>query len=94
MRETGGLKITRMQNLSLNELEQIERMNNLSLNKLKQIAKTRRIKTRKDVSKEDLLISLLKSNQSHLELERSEDNNAEIKETKKNFNELRNNFPK
>ena len=69
-------------------------MNNLSLNKLKQFAKTRRIKTRKDVSREYLLISLLKSNQSHVELRKSEDNNAEIKETKKIFNELRNNFPK
>ena len=83
-----------MQNLSLNELEQIERMNNLSLNELKQIAKTRSIKNYKDMSKEDLLIALLKSNQSHTELRRSEDNNAEIGETKKIFNELRNNFSK
>ena len=81
-----------MQNLSLNELEQIERMNNLSLNKLKQIAKTRSIKTNRNTSKEDLLIALLKSNQSHTELRRSEDNNTEIGETKKIFNELRNNF--
>ena len=44
--------------------------------------------------KEDLLIALLKSNQSHTELRRSEDNNAEIGETKKIFNELRNNFSK
>ena len=64
-----GLKqIERMQNLSLNELEQIERMNNLSLSKLKQIAKTRHIKTNRNISKEDLLINLLKSNQSHAEL--------------------------
>ena len=40
------------------------------------------------------MISLLKSNQSHTELRRSEDNNAEIEETKKIFNELRNNFSK
>ena len=46
------------------------------------------------MSKEGLLISLLKSNQSHTELRRSEDNNAEIGETKKIFNELRNNFSK
>ena len=47
------------------------------------------------MSKEDLLIALLKSNQSHAELRsRSEDNNTEIGETKKNFNELRNNFSK
>ena len=54
-----------MQNLSLNELEQIERMNKLSLNEPNQIVKTRRIKNYKDMSKEDLLIALLKSNKSH-----------------------------
>ena len=90
-----GLKqITKMQNLSLNELEQIERMNNLSLNKLKQTAKTRRIKTNKNTSKEELLIALLKSNQSHAELYKSESNNTEIEDTRKIFNELRNNFSK
>ena len=69
-------------------------MNNLSLNKLKQIAKTIRIKTNKNTSKKDLLVALLKSNQSYTKLRRSEDNNIEIGETKKLFNELRNNFSK
>ena len=88
-------KIIKMQNLSLNKLEQIERMNNLSLNELKQIMKTRRIKNYKDMSKEDLLIALLKSNKSHTELRRrNEDNNEEIQETKKIFNKLRNNVSK
>ena len=92
--KNGLERIARMQNLSRNDLEQITEMNNLSLNKLKQIAKTRRINTNKNTSKEELLIALLKSNQSHTELRRSEDNNAEIGETKKIFNELRNNFSK
>ena len=83
-----------MQNFSLNELEQIERMNNLLLNKLKQIAKTRRIKTNKNTLKKELLIALLNSNQSHTELRMSEDNNTERGDTKKLFNELRNNFSK
>ena len=69
-------------------------MNNLSKKRLEQIAKTRRIKNYKDMSKEDLLIALLKQNQSHVELQRSEDDNIEIKETKKIFNKLRNNFSK
>ena len=69
-------------------------MNNLSLNELKQIAKTRRIKNYEDMSKEDLLIALLKSNKSHTELRKSEDNNTEIDKTKKMFNELRHNFSK
>ena len=43
-------------------------MNNLPKNKLKQIAETRHIKTNKNTSKEELLISLLKSNLSHTEL--------------------------
>ena len=81
-----------MQNLSLNELEQIKRMNNLSLNELKQLVKTRSIKNYQDMLRENLLIALLKSNKSHTELRKSEDNNTEIGETKKIFNELRNNF--
>ena len=87
-------KIAKMQNLSLNELEQIERMYNLSLNELKQIAKTRYIKNYKDMSKEDVLIVLLESNKSHTELRKSEDDNEEMRETKKIFNKLRNNFSK
>ena len=63
-------------------------------NELEQIVKTRRIKNYKDMSREDLLIALLKSDQSYAEHRRSEDNNAEIKETKKNFYELRNKFLK
>ena len=93
--KNGFERITRMQNFSLNDLEQIKRMNNFSENKLKQIAKTRHIKNYRDMSKEDLLIALFKSNHSHTELRKSENNNnTEIEETKKIFNELRNNFSK
>ena len=82
-----------MQNLSLNELVKIERMNNLSLNALEQMAIARNIKNYKDMSKEDLLIALIKSNESYTELLKSEDNsNREIGETKKLFNKLRSNF--
>ena len=87
-------KIVKMQNLSLNKLEQITEMNNFSRNRLKQIANTGSIKNYKDMSKEDLLIALLKSNQSHTELRKSERNNTEIEETKKIFNEIRNDFLK
>ena len=92
--QNGLENITRMQNLSLNDLEQIERMINLSLNKLKQIAKTRRIKTNRNTSKEDLFIALLKSNQTHAELYKSESNNIEIEDTRKSFNEIRNTLSK
>ena len=67
-------------------------MNNFSENKLKQIAKARHIKKYEDILKEDLIIALLKSNQSYTELRKSEDNDTEIEETKKIFNKVRNNF--
>ena len=91
--KNGLNKILKIENLSLNELKQIDKMNNLSLNELKQLAKIRHIKNYKDMSKEDLLIALLKSNQSHTEIRKINDN-TEIRETKKIFNELRNNFLK
>ena len=82
-----------MQNLSLNELVKIERMNNLSLNALKQIVIARNNKNYKDMLKEDLLIALIKSNDSHAELLKSGDNsNTEIGETKKLFSKLRSIF--
>ena len=92
--KNGVNKIAKMQNLSLNKLEQITEINNFSENKVKQIAEIRHIKNYKDMSKKDLLIALLKSNQSHAELLNSKYNNAEIEETKNIFNELRNNFSK
>ena len=66
-----------MQNLSQDELEQIARMNNLQQNKLEQIAK-RGIKRYANMSREGLLISLLKSEQSIAELRKSNNSNAEI----------------
>ena len=67
---------------------------NLLQNELEQIAKMRRIKNYKKMSKEELLIALLKSKQSPAELYKSKSNNVEIEETEKCFNELRNKFSK
>ena len=92
--QNGLERIAKMQNLSQNELKQITKMQNLSQNELEQIAEMRRIKNYKNMSREELLISLLKSDQSIAELRRSKDNNAEIEETKKSFNELRNRLSK
>ena len=69
-------------------------MQDLLQNELEQIAKTRCIKNYKSMLREDLLIALLKSKQSIAEFCKSKDNNAEIEETKKIFNELRNDFSK
>ena len=69
-------------------------MSNLSQNKSEKIAKVRHIKNHRNMSREELLISLSKSKQSVAELRKSKDNNVEIEETKKSFNELRNRFSK
>ena len=92
--QNGHKRIAKMQNLSQNELMQITKMRNLSQNELEQIAKMRRIKNYKNMSKEELLISPLKSEQRIAELCKSKSNNAKIEEIKKNFNVLRNNFSK
>ena len=76
--QNGLKRITKMQNLSQNELKQIIKMQNLSQNELKQIAKMRWIKSYKNMAREELLIVLLKSKQSHAELRKSKDNNTEI----------------
>ena len=56
-----------MQNLSQNEFNQIAVMCGQSLDELKQIVKIR-IKNNEEMTKEDLIISLLKSKQSITEL--------------------------
>ena len=81
-------------NISQNGLEQIAKMQNLLQNELEQIAKMRRIKNYKNMSKEELLISLLKSEQSIAELRKSKSNSLGIEQIKKKFNVLRNNFSK
>ena len=50
----------------------------------------RRITNCKNMSREELLIALLKSNQSRVELYKSKSDNAEIEETWKIFCEIRN----
>ena len=51
-----------MQNLSQNEFNQIDKMHGLLRDGLEKIAKIRRIINYEDMKKEDLIISLLKSN--------------------------------
>ena len=82
--------IAKMQSLSQNELKQITKTQNFSENELEQIEKMRHIKNYKNMSREELLIDLLNSEQSHTELYKSKSNNLEKEETKKIFNEIRN----
>ena len=81
--QNGLEQIAKVQNLSQNEPDQIIRMKNLPQNEFEKIAKIRRIKNYKKMSKEGLLIPLLKSEHRPAELYKNESNNAEIEETKK-----------
>ena len=83
--QNGPERIAKIQNLSQNEIKQIIKMQNLSRNELEQIAKKRGIKKYKNMSKEELLISLLKSEQSIAELCKSKSNSIGIEEIKKNL---------
>ena len=67
--EKGLNKIAKMQNLSRNHFNQITVMRCLSRDELEQIAKIRRIQKYEDMTKEELIISHLKSKQS-IEIER------------------------
>ena len=62
--EKGLKKIAKIQNLSQNELNRIAEMRGQSRDELERIGKIRRIKNYEDMSKEELIISLLKSKQS------------------------------
>ena len=53
-----------MQNLSQNELNQTTEMHNQPRDELERIAKIRRIQNYEEMSKKELIISLLKSKQS------------------------------
>ena len=64
-----------MQNLSQNELNQIAEMRNQSRDELERIAKIRRIKNYEKMSKEELIMSLLKSKQSIAEFFNNNNNN-------------------
>ena len=65
-----------MQNLTQNELKQIAKMQNLSQDDQEQIAKMRRIKNYRRMSKEELIIALLKSKRSIAELFNNNFDNA------------------
>ena len=60
-------KIAKIQNISKNELNKAEKLQNKSIDDLRGIDRLRRIKTSDNLTKEDLIISLLKSESSPAE---------------------------
>ena len=83
--QSGLERIAKMQNLSQNELEQLTKIRNLLQNELEKITEMRHIKNYKNMSKEELLTSLLKSLQSIADLRGSKSDSIEIEEIKKNL---------
>ena len=84
-----------MQNFLQNEFNQIAEMRGQSRDELEQIAKTRRTKNYEKMTKEELIISLLKSKQSIAEL--FNNNNLydnEISDIRRILNRLRDILPK
>ena len=92
--EKGLKKIAKMQNLSQNELNQIAEMRGQSRDELERIAKIRRIKNYEEMSKEELIISLLKSKQSIAELFNSNLDDDKISDIRRILNRLRDRLPR
>ena len=92
--EKGLKKIAKMQNLSQNELNQIAEMRDQSRDELERIAKIRRIKNYEEMSKEELIISLLKSKQSIAELFNNNLDDDKISDIRKIHDRLRDILPK
>ena len=85
-----------MQNLSQNELNQIAEMRGQSRDKLEQIARIRRIKNYEEMTKDELMMSLLKSKQSMAELFNIDNNlyDNEISDLRRILRRLRDILPK
>ena len=67
LRRLGLEKIAKIQNISKNELNKAEKLQEKSIDELKAIARLRRIKNFEKLTKEDLILTLLKSESSALE---------------------------
>ena len=92
--EKGLKKIAKMQNLSQNEQNLIAETCGQSRDQLERIAKIRRIKNYEEMSKEELIISLLKLEQSIAELFSNNLDDDKISDIRKTLNRLRDILPK
>ena len=83
-----------MQNLSHNDSNQIMNMYNQLRDELERVAKMRRIENHKRMSKEVLMISLLKSKHDLAELSRNNLDDSKISDIRRILNRLRDVLPK
>ena len=87
--QNGLIRIANMQNLSQSELNQITKMHDQSRDKLEHVAKMRRIKNRKRMSKEELILALLKSKRGIAELFNNNIDDDKISDINRILNRLR-----
>ena len=74
LRRLGLEKIAKMQNISKNDFNKVKKLQEKSLDELKAIARLRRINNFKKLTKEDLILTLLKSESNALKNNNGNDN--------------------
>ena len=67
LQRLGLEKVTKIENVSINELNKAEKLQGKSIDEVKMISTLRRIKNFKKLTKEDLIVTLLKSESNALE---------------------------
>ena len=87
-------QIAKIKNLSSNDIKQITKMQNQSQDELEQIEEMRRIKNHAKMSKDGLIIALLKSKRSLPELFKNNFDNDRIKGIKKSSRNSEMDLPK
>ena len=82
-------KTAKIQNISKNELSKAEKLQNKSLDELRGIARLRRIKNSDNLTKENLIISLLKSESNPVERNNSISDDTSDDKIKSKKNDIR-----
>ena len=67
LQRLGLEKVAKIQNISINELNKAKKLQKKSIDELKAVARLRRINNFKKLTKEDLILTLLKSESNDLE---------------------------
>ena len=78
LQRLGLEKIAKIQNISKNDFNKVEKLQEKSIDELKAIARLRRIKNFKKLTKEDLILTLLKLESSASENDNNNNNNNNI----------------
>ena len=83
-------KIAKIQNISKNDLSRAEKLQNKLIDKLREIERLRRLKNYDNLTKEDLIFSLIKSESNPVERNYMKYfNNSTNDEIKSNINDIR-----